>query len=128
MAAEVRTFAVTIPAGTAIAAPQVTALRMPARIVRAIRVRVPPGPAGEVGWAVGAAGVRVLPWGAGEWIIANDEAIEWPLDGQITSGAWQLQAYNTGAYPHTLYLTFQLDPPQGADRANQLFAPLAVGP
>ena len=128
MAAEVRTFAVTVPAGTAIAAPQVTALRMPARIVRNVRVRVPPGPAGEVGWAVGAAGVRVLPWGAGEWIIANDEAIEWPLDGQITSGAWQLQAYNTGTYPHTLYLTFQLDPPQGAGRAGQLFAPLVVGP
>jgi len=128
VAAEVRTFAVTVPPGTAIAAPQVTALTMPARIVRSVRVRVPPGPSGTVGWALGSAGERVLPWGPNQWIVADDEAIEWDLAGQITSGRWQLQAYNLGVFSHTLYVTFQLDPPQGADRANQLFAPLAVGP
>lgn len=127
MAAEVRNFAVLVPAGTLKAAPQTTALDMPARIAREVRVRIPPGPAGEVGWALGAAGVRVLPWGADEWIVADNEAIDWPLEGQITSGAWQLQAYNTGTYPHTLYVTFQLDPP-ATGAGLGLAPPLVITP
>ncbi len=127
MAAEVRSFAVSVPAGTAKATPQVSALDMPARIVRSVRVRVPPGPAGTVGWALGAAGQRVLPWGADQWIVADDEAIEWPLEGQISSGAWQLQAYNTGVFAHTLYVTFQLDPP-AAGAGLGLTPPLAITP
>ena len=127
MAAEVRSFAVLVPVGTLKAAPVTTALDMPARVARSVRVRIPPGPAGEVGWALGAAGVRVLPWGADEWIVADNEAIDWPLEGQITSGAWQLQAYNTGTYPHTLYVTFQLDPP-GTGAGLGLAPPLVITP
>ncbi len=109
MPSEVRSFAVTVPAGTPASAPQVTSLAMPARIVREIRVRIPPGPRGEVGWALGAAGVPVLPWNAGAWIVADDESIDWPLHDQISSGAWELRAYNTGAFAHTLYVQFLLD-------------------
>jgi len=128
MAAEVRNFAVTVPAGTAITAPQVTDLAMPARVVRKIRVRIPPGPSGAVGWALGAAGERVLPWGPGQWIVADDEAIEWELVDQITSGAWQLQAYNTGVFDHTLYITFLVDPPAAAGSALYPLAPLELAP
>lgn len=124
MAREIRNFTVSVPIGTTIAAPQVTALTMPARQVRGIRVRVPPGPRGAVGFALGASGVAVLPWGPGEWMVADDEAIEWPLDGQITSGAWQLRAYNLGDYPHTLYVTFQLDPLPSVENGQLLSAPL----
>jgi hypothetical protein len=85
---------------------------MPARIVRRVRVRVPPGPAGLLGWALGAAGQRVLPWGDQQYMVMDDESITWDLEGQITSGAWQLQAYNTGLYDHTVYVTFELDMPQ----------------
>lgn len=120
MAREVRNFAVEVPSGTAKATPQVTDLAMPARLVRRVRVRIPPGPSGLVGWALGAAGERVLPWGANEWIVADDEVIEWELTGQIDSGAWQLQAYNTGLYDHTLYVTFHLDPPGADDRLGTL--------
>jgi hypothetical protein len=125
MASEVRNFAVAVPSETPIATPQVTDLSMPARIVRSVRVRVPPGPAGLVGWALGAAGVRVLPWGADEWIVADDEVLEWPLTGQIESGAWQLHAYNLGIHTHTLYVTFLVDPPSSAaDSIGQV--PLVV--
>ena len=110
MAREVRNFAVTVPAATLESAPFVADLSMPARIALSVRVRVPPGPAGMVGWALGSAGERVLPWGPGEWIVADNEAIEWPLHGQIESGAWQLQGYNLGVYDHTIYVTFLLDP------------------
>ena len=127
MASEVRSFAVSVPAGTAASSPQVTDLAMPSRVVRSVRVRIPPGPSGLVGWALGAAGVKVLPWGAGEWIIADDEVIEWALDRQITSGAWQLQAYNTGTYAHTLYLVFLLDP-VGLGAIDAPLQPLTITP
>lgn len=125
MVAEVREFQVTIPAGTLQADPLVTDLTMPARLVRSVRVRVPPGPAGTVGWALGSAGERVLPWN-GEYVVADNEAIEWPLDGQISSGAWQLIAYNTGTFDHTLYVTFLVDPPQGAGNAQPAGVPLVI--
>lgn len=120
MAREVRTFAVTIPAGTALTAPHVEDLDMPARIVERVRVRVPPGPAGVVGFALGAAGVRVIPFGEDQWVVADDEVLELPLVGQIESGAWQLQGYNTGVYDHTLQVTFLLDLPGQAPGATLL--------
>jgi hypothetical protein len=112
MAREVRHYGVTIPAGTPIAAPTTTALTMPARIVRKVRIRIPPGPNGSVGFALASSGVPIIPWGPNQWFVADNEVIELPLEGQIDSGAWQLRGYNTGAYPHTIYLTFELDPPQ----------------
>ena len=126
MAREVRSFAVTIPAATLAATPYVEDLPMPARLVVEVRVRVPPGPSGLVGWALGSAGERVLPWGEGQWIVADNEAISWPLEGQIESGAWQLQGYNLGVYDHTIYVTFLLDPP-GARVATGGIAPLEIG-
>lgn len=112
MAREIRQFSVSVPAGTAIAAPQLTALVMPARIVRRVRVRIPKGPNGQLGFALASSGVPIIPWNTGTWFVADDEIFTWDLDGQIDSGAWQLRAYNVGAYAHTVYLTFELDPPQ----------------
>jgi hypothetical protein len=126
MAREVRNFAVTIPAATLTTAPYVEDLTMPARQVIEVRVRVPPGPSGLVGWALGSAGERVLPWGEGQWIVADDEAISWPLEGQIESGAWQLQGYNLGVYDHTVYVTFLLDTP-GTRATSMGLAPLEIG-
>lgn len=125
MAAEVRNFAATIPAGTPITAPVTVSLAMPPRIVRAVRWRVPPGPAGVMGWALAAAGVAIIPWNVGGWIVANDEYDEWPLDGQISSGAWQVQGYNTGVYAHAVFLTFLLDPVSAGPPAFAT-APLAL--
>lgn len=127
MAAEVRTFAVSVPAGTSQAAPQVTALTMPARVVRSVRFRIPPGPAGVLGFALAAAGVSVVPWNAGAWLVGDNEVIDWPLEGQITSGAWQLRAYNSGVYAHTVYVSFLLDLPQRVTSAT-LPPPLAIAP
>ncbi len=110
MAREVRSFAITIPTGTTPSSPAVVPLELPPRVVRAIRIRFPPGPSGKVGFALGAAGVQVIPWGAGEWLVADDEVIEWPIEGQITSGAWEARGYNLGVFAHTIYVTFLLDP------------------
>ena len=106
---EIRSFAVTVPAGTPVASPAVTSLAMPPRVVTAVRWRVPPGPLGLVGWALSMAGNNVIPYGSGNWIVANDEASRWTLEDAPTSGAWTLTAYNTGTYNHTIYLDFELD-------------------
>lgn len=105
-ATEVREFTVTCPPGTPVAAPQVTDIAMPARVVDSIRIRIPPGPNGFMGFAIGAAGVTFIPVGSAQFIVASDEVIDWVLPDQMTSGAWQVQMYNTGIFPHTIYLTF----------------------
>lgn len=128
MADEVRSFTVSIPAGTLATAPQVSDLAMPARIVREVRVRIPPGPAGTVGFALAASGVPIIPWNAGQWLVGNDELVTLPLANQITSGAWQLRAYNTGVYAHSLYVTFLLDLVQLAAGATIGLVPLDLNP
>lgn len=112
MAREVYVFDVTIPAGTAKATPQVSNLTIPARVVTEIEIIIPPGPNGLVGFALGAAGQSFLPYNpGGAFVTGNNEVIKWPLEDQITSGAWQLFGYNLGAYAHTLEIRFLCDLP-----------------
>lgn len=127
MASEIRQFTVTTPAGTAQASPLVTSLAMPPRRVQSIRIRIPPGPSGQLGFALGSAGQRVIPWNDNAWFIGDDEVIELPLTGQIDSGAWQLQSYNTGSHAHTLLVTFYLDTVQSG-QAGEMPQPLDVAP
>lgn len=125
MAWQVQHFANVIPAGTAIAAPVTLAMTMPARIVRHVRVRTPPGPRGNVGWQVAMNGVSVIPANSGVYIVTDNEVIEWDTDGYPTSGAWQLIGYNLGALPHTIYVTLSVDPPQ-VNNASPLGLPMIV--
>ena len=112
MAQEIRRFAVTIPASTAKSANFTADLSFPARIVRALHIIIPPGPRGEVGFAIGAAGQPVIPYQAGQFVVTDDEKIDWPLDGYWDSGSWTMFAYNTGRFPHTLEVRFLVDIPQ----------------
>lgn len=114
MTQEVREFPVTVPAGTAAGNPLVTDISFPDRVVVAVSWRVPPGPSGLMGWALTSAGARVIPIQPGAWIVADNQADTWPLDGYLDSGNWQVTAYNEGTYDHTVYLTFQLDLPGAA--------------
>jgi hypothetical protein len=108
VAIEVRNFAVTIPAGTSIASGFSASLAIPMREVTQIDIRVPPGPRGEVGFGIGAAGQTIVPYGGVAYIVTDDESLAFPLENTITSGAWVLYGYNTGNYPHTLYVYFHL--------------------
>jgi hypothetical protein len=127
MAREVRTFSVTVGAGTPASAPVTVDLAMPPRIVDLVRFRVPPGPSGLVGFALGSAGTPVVPWNAGAWIVADNEVLTFPLEDGITSGAWQLRAYNTGTFAHTIQVLFQLR--TVGDRSNvAAWVPLTITP
>lgn len=110
MAQEIRAFTVTTPAGTTQAAPLVTNIAMPPRIVREVEIRVPPGPYGNMGFALGLAGVPIIPYNAGQFIVTDNEIITWPLgEDYPNSGAWQVISFNTGRYPHSIQLRFMLD-------------------
>lgn len=106
MAREVQRFAVTIPAGTPVTAPLNFNLAMPARIVEEVEIAVPPGPRGEVGFQLGTSGSQIIPITPGQFVVTDNEVIRWPLEGQIDSGAWQMIAYNTGSFNHTLEVRF----------------------
>lgn len=109
MVRESYTFNVTVPAGTLATAPQVTAMTFPARIVRWVRYVVPPGPNGLVGFRIASNGTQQIPVNVGAWIIENDAKERFDFETPIQSGSWQLTAYNTGAYPHMLTVTFGVD-------------------
>ena len=126
MASLVRTFAVTIPAGTLVTAAQVTDLAMPSRIVRSVRIRVPPGPAGLVGFALTSNRQWVIPEVPSTYLVMDNEVVEWPLVGQLETGAWQLRGYNTGVYDHTIYLTFLLDPLAARGALGTVTQPLSL--
>lgn len=111
MAVEIHAFQVLVAKGTPKATPQLSALSMPARLVERVEIRVPPGPRGQLGFALAAAGNPILPSNPGAWIVADDKDLNWTLEEQISSGAWQLLAYNTGAFDHTLYLDFHVQLP-----------------
>ena len=111
MAVEVREYAPVIPAGTVQAAPVSITLPMPVRTVERIDWRVPKGAAGLVGWQLAMGGVQVLPTAGVTWMIADGQASGWAVQDLPDSGAWQLIGYNTGNYPHAVYLTFHVGMP-----------------
>lgn len=120
MAREIRRFPVTVPAGTAKASPQVSNLSFPFRVVRELEIRVPPGPRGEVGFALGGSGQAVIPVEAGAYLVTDDEIIRWQLDGFWDSGSWQFTAYNTGRFPHTIEVRFLVDLPDEVEAGANL--------
>lgn len=109
-ATTVYSFQPTIPAGTTQATPFKQALTFPVFQVDKIEWRVPPGPLGNMGFYLASLGQQIIPFQAGQWIIANDEAKEWNLADLMTSGAWQFVGYNLGQWAHSVYLTFHVEP------------------
>lgn len=108
-AVEIRSFKVTIPAGTAAAAPVTTDVSFPPRVVSAVHWKVPPGPSGLMGWRLTMSGGNaVIPTGGG-WVITDNDSDTWPLAGQPDSGAWEITGYNTDIYDHSVYVDFLLE-------------------
>lgn len=127
MAREIQEFSVTIPAGTAKAAPTTTLMSLSARKVQRVEIKVPPGPRGVVGFQLGFAGNQLIPYNSGGFIITDDVELGWDLDDYPDSGDWQLIGYNTGVFDHTIYVRFLVDLPGGpGGTAGPLPAPIPV--
>jgi hypothetical protein len=97
-----------IPPNTAIAAPIHFPLVFASADVERIDVRIPPGPAGRVGFSINYGGGNFIPQGSGNWIIADDQYIQWPLDDAPNGGNWDIVCYNTDVLVHTLYFFFNV--------------------
>lgn len=121
MAIEAYSFPVTIPAGTMVANPHVASLATPPRTVQRIEWKVPPGPRGVMGFAIGMAGTHLFPQGQGAWIVTDDEENSWEVSDQPDSGAWECYGYNTGGFDHTVYLRFLVGlPPSPGGSGSRL--------
>lgn len=115
MAEDIRHFTVTCPAGVPSTNATVFPITMPPRTVSRIDWRVPNGPLGLMGFLLAVKGGVILPVaGSFTFVVANDETGWWELDNYPDSGDWQCQMYNTGANPHSVYLTFHVDLPARA--------------
>jgi hypothetical protein len=98
-------FAFTIPAGTAKATPVRNSMAIGVRKLVGVSWMIPQGPSGALGWYFSMGGVQVIPVNSGAWLIRDGNADGSELSHLPDSGAWQLTAYNTGTFPHTIYVT-----------------------
>lgn len=108
MAQDIQIFDVTVPRGGSAAAPQVFNIPFPPRIVDTVEFMIPVGVRGTVHFALGMANTRVIPSNQGGYIAGDGEVIRWPLERFPDTGAWQLSAFNTGGFPHTIQIRFLL--------------------
>lgn len=108
MADRIEAPTITVPAGTTQAAPQVTPIPLRDSIVERIQVIVPPGPSGLVGFAFLHSGQQVIPFTGGQWIVVDDQTLDWPVSNFPTGDKWSVQAYNLDVHSHTLYCFFHL--------------------
>lgn len=126
VAREIQEFQVTVPAGTPASAPLLSSIATPIRVVTRIDWRVPRGPMGTLAFLIAMGGVPVLPLPAGTYVVADGESGTWLVDGQPDSGAWQVKAYNTGAYPHSVYVTLYCDLTSPPDQLTPMLAPWSI--
>lgn len=104
MASRIETPVIVVPAGTLVAAPQTTALTLRDAVLERIEVRIPPGPSGLMGFAFTHSGQQVIPFLTGQWIITDDERLDWGVENYPTGNKWAIRAYNTDIYAHSIYL------------------------
>lgn len=109
MADRIEPFTVTIPAGTPIAAPQVTDMLFEDGIVTRIIVTIPPGPSGFVGFQLTHKGGQVIPINGSNFVIGDGRVVDWEVANMPTASGWQMRAYNTDIFVHNLYVEFLID-------------------
>lgn len=124
MAERIERKQVTIPAGTAIAAPITQALTFNRGEVQRLEVDVPPGPSGVMGFMIGHSGGIVVPYDGSTWLVLDDAHKDWSLEGYPTGSAWFLRGYNTGLYPHTVYMTFHIRETRLNEATNVALVPI----
>lgn len=103
---------VTVPAGTAIAAPFSQAMPMEDGKLVSIRLVIPDGHAGLTGIRFTRAGTQIIPYSETiSWIISNDDKIEIAYDGDMSITGLVAVAYNTDIFDHTFYVLARVDDP-----------------
>src|ERR1051326_8034209 len=105
MSVEVWELIATCPPGPNVGNPLWVDIHVQPGEVAFIRVRIPPGPRGNLGFVLGMARTPIYPREGGNYIIADNETIEYVPPRHLTSGAWQVGMVNGGTYSHSVYVT-----------------------
>jgi hypothetical protein len=126
MANRIEPFAVTIPAGTTVAAFLKTNLPMQEGRVDLIQVRIPPGPSGLVGFRIAHSGQSVIPYTGERWFITDDDKLDWVTENYPQGNAWQLWAYNLDVYAHTIYVWMHIS--DAVTNLPQTVTPVVIEP
>lgn len=127
MATDIFEFAVKVTAGTPKATPLVTQLPLGVCDVERIDVFVPPGPRGELHFYLSSGKNQIFPSNIGTYFTPENMDKEFPVSNQMDSGAWEITAYNTGQYDHTIYLAFLTNPVTNPYDALPAAVPTVVG-
>jgi hypothetical protein len=93
-----------VPAGTAITAPASQAWPLEDNELANIHVTVPDGHCGLTGFRILQAQQQIVPFANSQYLVANDEKIDYPFDDEITSTGLVLEGYNTDIFQHTFYV------------------------
>lgn len=110
MTTSIYTGTATIPAGTPQAAPVTIDISIPQLRTEVLEWHIPKGAAGLMGFRFTSGGAAVLPKQLGAWIVTENEKGSWAVEGLHDSGKWEITGYNTGAFPHTVYVRFHTAP------------------
>lgn len=108
MATRIESFQVVVPAGTLQVSPLDTALDFVPAVVDEITILVPPGPSGLVGFAFIHSFQQIIPFQDGEFIVADNEVLRWPLSRFPEGRGWIVRAFNEDVYNHTLFIRMLL--------------------
>ena len=114
MADRIEWFEFTIPANTPQSAPVSFPMKFNFGTVVEIDVKVPPGPAGNMGFFISAGGSQFIPRTFGSFIFPDSDYLTWPVANAINSGSWGLTAFNTDVWAHTIQVAFQINEVQGS--------------
>jgi hypothetical protein len=109
MSDRIEWFGLSVAAATTQLNPARFPLVFPIGNVVEIDVKVPPGPAGNVGFYITAGGSQFIPRTFGSFIIPDDDYFTWPMSNAINSGSWGLVAYNTDIWPHLIEVGFMVN-------------------
>lgn len=128
MAQRIEARNVLIPAGTPISSPLVFTLPFREGYPTFIEFMFPPGPSGLVGVQLRHSGRRVIPKDLGTYLVADNDTLRYELDGFPYNPNYTIQAYNEGAYDHTIQvrLGFNEIGRESISRASGTLAPLPV--
>lgn len=119
-------FQFTVPAGTPVAAPLTFDASVDMTNFDTLHFHVPPGPNGVLGFRILTSDVQFFPYNAPSWIVVSDHSHTLDITDVASSGSWQIQAYNTGYFDHTIYLWLATEN-IGVAKTGQLPTLLATG-
>jgi hypothetical protein len=95
-----------VPAQTSAVVPALVNVNLPNSpvYVNAVRVKIPSGHAGFTGFAMFDQGTQLIPYNAGDFIVADDEIIT--FDCQVDDiNTLTFKGFNLDVFGHTFYLT-----------------------